>query len=302
MRLLGRIQERFGIALAVRTLFEAPTLAELAKQIAQHGEGSTAKRTASSLPLVLLRAGSATSVSSTVFVHAIGGSAFVYDEIARMLPGDAPVFGLQAPGLLGERAPLRSVAELAILYAATIEASSSSVGRVHLVGWSFGGLVAVEVARLLALGGREAVVTTIDTIVRPQTSAAAPEIPFLMDFCATVRMAPTLDQLRPIVDGVESERRGRIIELLAPLLGGAEPVTHAMGVYESNLVALSTHRIERWGGRVNAIGAGRAPDPAWSEVAAFTTEHVVPGADHYSVIRSPFAEQVAALIGKMDDA
>jgi amino acid adenylation domain-containing protein len=302
MRLLGRIQERFGIALAVRTLFEAPTLVELAKQIEQHGEGSTAKRTASSLPLVLLRAGSPTSVSSIVFVHAIGGSAFVYDEIARMLPGDAPVFGLQAPGLLGERAPIRSVVELATVYAAAIEASASSFGRVHLVGWSFGGLVAVEVARLLALAGREAVVTTIDTLVRPQASAAAPEIPFLMDFCATVRMAPRLDQLNPIVEGAESERRERIIELLAPLLGGVEPVTHAMDVYESNLVALSTHRVERWGGRVNAIGAGRAPDPAWSEVAASTTEHVVPGADHYSVIRSPFAEQVAALIGKMEDS
>jgi len=62
------------------------------------------------------------------------------------------VIGLRAPGLAGD-APLRSIEALADRHLEAVRAHQAS-GPYHLVGWSFGGLVAYEIAQRLSRAGQ----------------------------------------------------------------------------------------------------------------------------------------------------
>lgn len=87
-------------------------------------------------------------------VHAISGSAYAYQGLARLLGTDQPVFGLEAPGFDNDRAPLRSLPGLADEHATTLRAFFPS-GPYRLLGWSMGGNLIVEIARRLSATGAE---------------------------------------------------------------------------------------------------------------------------------------------------
>ncbi|MFP5285448.1 MAG: alpha/beta fold hydrolase, partial [Thermoanaerobaculia bacterium] len=86
-------------------------------------------------------------------VHAIGGSVFSYGELARSLGPSQPFYGVQSPGLDGGPL-LDEVPAMAAAYLAELEAAAPN-GPVLLGGWSFGGVVAFEMARQLRARGRE---------------------------------------------------------------------------------------------------------------------------------------------------
>src|SRR6185369_17266831 len=82
------------------------------------------------------------------------------------------VHGLQAPGLYGERAPFEQVEALAAHYLDAIAHQHAGEPGV-LGGWSFGGLVAFEMARQLELRGeRPPLVVLFDARARVPESRA----------------------------------------------------------------------------------------------------------------------------------
>lgn len=76
------------------------------------------------------------------------------NELARYFDPDRPLYGLQPPPLDGIRPPLRSVEELAATYLGEIRAHQPE-GPYCLGGFSFGGLVALEMAQQLQRQGHE---------------------------------------------------------------------------------------------------------------------------------------------------
>ena len=82
------------------------------------------------------------------------GDVFCYRALARALGAEQPFFGLQPPGLDGERAPFTRVEDLAGYFAAQIRASGEQ-GPCIVAGFCAGGTVAFELARQLARGGTE---------------------------------------------------------------------------------------------------------------------------------------------------
>lgn len=86
-------------------------------------------------------------------VHPIGGNVLCYAALARALGPRFRTLGLPAPGIEGEGAPLRSTRALAERHADSIAATG--LRSFALFGWSFGGLVAVELARVLRERGLE---------------------------------------------------------------------------------------------------------------------------------------------------
>ena len=120
--------------------------------------------TGASSRLVQLQAGE--GQPPLLLVHPVGGSVFCYRELVSRLPQSTPVYGMQAAGLsLGEALP-RLIEEMAADYLRTAS-SQLGDGPWHLAGWSFGGLVAFEIALQLAESGRApASLTLVDTPVR----------------------------------------------------------------------------------------------------------------------------------------
>ncbi|MEV8324225.1 amino acid adenylation domain-containing protein [Kitasatospora sp. NPDC056731] len=152
MKLLARIRTALGADLGMRALFEAPTVAGLAGRL---GAGPAADALDVLLPL---RTGG--GLAPLFCVHPAAGISWVYSGLLPHLGADRPVYGLQARGLRGD-APA-SVAEIAEDYVRQIRAVWPS-GPYHLLGWSFGAVVAQEMAvRLQAEGAQVGVLALLD--------------------------------------------------------------------------------------------------------------------------------------------
>ena len=82
-------------------------------------------------------------------VHPIGGNVLCYLDLVKHLPVDQPVYALQAAGAEPGATPLRTMSDLAASYIEAIRRVRPH-GPYHIGGWSFGGYVAIEMARQLA--------------------------------------------------------------------------------------------------------------------------------------------------------
>jgi nonribosomal peptide synthetase DhbF len=135
MRLVERIHGELGVRLGVRTLFEAPSVAELAGRLgARPPDDGALERV---LPL---RPGG--SLPPLVCLPPATGLGWSYAGLVPGLDPERPVYALQAAwdGPLPE-----SVEELAHDYASLVREIQPS-GPVLLTGWSFGALLAHAVA------------------------------------------------------------------------------------------------------------------------------------------------------------
>ena len=154
--LFARIEAIFGIKLPLATLFDAPTIEELAQVLR-----SEASPTGWS-PLVAIQ----TSGSRPPFfcVHGAGGNVLIYRDLARRLGPDQPFYGLQALGLDGACPPLTRIEDMAVLYVKEIRRMQPQ-GPYFLGGYCMGGTVAFEVAQQIqAQGQRVALLALFDTM------------------------------------------------------------------------------------------------------------------------------------------
>ncbi|UGT62992.1 non-ribosomal peptide synthetase [Nocardia asteroides] len=95
-------------------------------------------------------------------VHPSSGMAWTYLGLADLLEPGRPIYGLQAPDLSGREPSVRSIEEFADRYVREIRALQPE-GPYHLLGWSFGGLIAHHVAtKLRAQGAELGVVALLD--------------------------------------------------------------------------------------------------------------------------------------------
>ncbi|GAA2663089.1 amino acid adenylation domain-containing protein [Streptomyces lunalinharesii] len=153
-RLIGRIRSVLGAEVDIRTLFDAPTVAELGARLAGDRRDDSL---AVLLPLRRARPASSRAAAAPVplfCVHPAAGISWVYSGLLRHLPPDQPVYGLQAHGLTEPAATPADMAEMVRAYLKQIRTVRPD-GPYALLGWSFGGLVAHEMAVQLQEAGQE---------------------------------------------------------------------------------------------------------------------------------------------------
>jgi acyl transferase domain-containing protein/pimeloyl-ACP methyl ester carboxylesterase len=152
LRLFSQIDQKFGKNLPLSTLFEAPTVEQLADLIRDED------REIPWSTLVEIKPG--TSRPPLFLVHAAGGNILIYRDLAYHLDPDQPVYGLQAQGLDGEQPFLTTIEEMADRYLKDIQAVESD-GPYLLGGYCMGGTVALEIAKQLREQGKEVVMLAI---------------------------------------------------------------------------------------------------------------------------------------------
>ncbi|MFJ8795270.1 amino acid adenylation domain-containing protein [Streptomyces sp. NPDC102462] len=104
-------------------------------------------------------------------IHPGMGLSWGYAAVLPYLPGDVPVYGVQARGLARPEPLPGSIEEMAAHYADEIRAVQP-LGPYHLLGWSIGGTLAQAVAtRLEELGEQVALLALLDAY--PNSSAQA---------------------------------------------------------------------------------------------------------------------------------
>ena len=136
VRLFALMEKSFGKRLPLATLFQAPTVAQLAA-ILQTGAPPSLSSLVPIQPLG--------SKQPFFCVHAVGGNVLEYYALARHLGTDQPFYGLQSRGLSGEAQPHTSIREMAAHYLKEIR-EFQPTGPYLLGGRSLGGIIAFEMA------------------------------------------------------------------------------------------------------------------------------------------------------------
>ena len=144
VRLVAQIEQRFGKNLPLATLFQNPTIEQLAACLRQPSSSSWS-------PLVPIQSGG--TQRPFFCVPGAGGNVLYLYDLARYLGSDQPVYGLQSLGLDGSE-PYTDIKDIATTYTQAIQIAQPQ-GPYLLGGHSFGAHVAFEIAQQLQRQGHE---------------------------------------------------------------------------------------------------------------------------------------------------
>ncbi len=158
VRLLEQIHKQFERELPLSALFLRPTIESLAISL-YPGTNSLP-----SSPLVAIQP--AGSNPPFFCVHPIFGAIFPYYELAEHLGKNQPFYGLQPIGIDGQNSPLTRISDMAAHYILALRTVQPK-GPYFLGGWSFGGLVAFEMAQQLQSSGDEVALLAVLDAVAP---------------------------------------------------------------------------------------------------------------------------------------
>ena len=141
-RLMHRIEQQLGKRLPLAALLQAPTIEQLTRLM---GEGASSWSS-----LVPLQPQG--SRPPFFCVHGVGGNVVGFRDLVRHLGSDQPFYALQPQGLDGKQECLTSIPLMAERYIQEIRRVQPE-GPYRIGGYSFGGLVAYEMAQILEAQG-----------------------------------------------------------------------------------------------------------------------------------------------------
>ncbi|GAA2898255.1 hypothetical protein GCM10010517_63340 [Streptosporangium fragile] len=307
IKLISRTNGAFGCRLPMSSIFNARTVAAMADLV----RGSDRQDS----NLVPLRNGEG---GSPVFcVHPGGGSTLSYWELARLLPADRRIVGVEAWGLHG-RPPQEDFAGMAASYAEAI--ATSGDGPPVLVGWCFGGLMALETARALRRAGHEVAKLIVIDCPAPgyddEDDEATRETQPLTESTLIGRFAwhYELELPSPLPPGpaaYELLLKAMQIGGHLPPTAGEEELRTLFDAYAANMTALERH-FEEDGPRhpapdypvllIRAEPDGVVPDRdrtwGWRSLVGPGLSFASVAADHHGVMRPPAVSGLAALVAQ----
>ncbi len=245
-RLMDRIRQEFGLQLPLAALFENGSIAALARFLE-----STGIATKEWSPLVAIHT---QGTRPPIFcVHPAGGNVLCYSDLAQALGPEQPLYGLQAFGLVRGQEAIQSVPAMAETYLAAL-LESFPTGPYQLAGWSFGGMVAYEMARQLEERGFEVgLLAMLDAY--PRDPADPRDAPSMDD--AAMLAAMVKDSLQMSADDIRAiPVADRIPTLVAKLQDSGsvpadfdqEQAERFFGVFKAN--SLNTYVPQGYKGRL----------------------------------------------------
>ena len=146
VRLVSEIEKTCGRRLSLETLYLHPSIARLAEVL------ETGKSARSPRSIVEIRRGG--SKPPLYFPPTLSGGAFICNAILEQLPPDQPVYAYAIEGHSMKKPRSHTMEAMALLCCEELSAFHPD-GPVCLAGYSFGGLLAYEMARHLSAQGRQ---------------------------------------------------------------------------------------------------------------------------------------------------
>lgn len=270
-QLFEEITSVLGSELPPTILYDAPTFGALAELLGR----SVPPRLS---PLAMLRPG---DDKTPIFVfHGLGSGILEFFELMKYLRTARAVYGLQAKGTDGMDRPAAHVEDMAEFGFHAIR-DKQNHGPYTLVGYSLGGLVALEIARRLMARGEEiALLLMIDSF--PSVKSLRPrEHAHLLRIQMAYRLSDSIRALKG------EQRR--------------TPLAHVKKRAAINdSLAVSRYRPNFYGGKVIFVRPehSRWPDPVqvWTPLVGEFVVERVPGDHHTSL--SMYSENLGSLLSQ----
>ncbi len=143
---MTRLEKETGKRLPLASLLEAPTVEKLSLLVQKDDKAITwdslvpIKTTGNKIPIYI--------------VHGIGMNVLLFNNVAKNMDADQPVYALQARGLKSADESFDRMEDIAAHYISEILANDSR-NAFALAGYSFGGIIAFEMAKQLKAMGKE---------------------------------------------------------------------------------------------------------------------------------------------------
>ncbi|MEI2581295.1 amino acid adenylation domain-containing protein [Scytonema sp. PRP1] len=319
VKLFAQIEKKFGFKLPLATLFTANTVESLAKILSQEQEKAVGHQVSragheeekSVAPWsCLVEIQPKGSKPPVFFIHPIGGEILCYRPLALHLGTDQPVYGLQPQGLDGKLPLLTRVEDMAALYIKEIQTIQPN-GPYFLVGYSFGGMVAFEMAQQLSTQGQEVAILAMLDTCRPGYST---RLPFwkrvFVHLDNLLRTGPAY--LKKKLVGWYKWGMYHLREKYMRLLGIKEPSSKDDKYWEivnANMQAVTAYTLQDYPGRMtllrtddksrtDAVGEQYDPQFGWGDVVTGGVDiHYIPGG-HFTFLDEP---NVRVLAEKLND-
>lgn len=313
VRLLAEIRDELGEELPLSAVFRAPTVARMAALVAGGGDLGVA-----AVPIQ-------PSGSRPPFFCAapVLGTVFPYYDLARNLGKDQPFYGLQPPSVALDGPLAPRIEDQAAHFIAALK-EIQDTGPYYLGGWSYGTLVAYEMARQLEeLGEEVGLVALFDAPAPVPSQRLSPWALVKLLFDVVVRdFAPYVRDYLYLLSaarraGSNGRRRAPLsLRLLAEGAAMAAvvppesrlerlrpPQVRAMlrAMRENNRAAAG-YRPSPFAGRVTLFRTGRNgdrdPGLGWGELAGGGVDvKYVPG-NHMNLLRRPHVETLAGMLAE----
>jgi thioesterase domain-containing protein/acyl carrier protein len=307
VRLLSQIEKAFGKSLPLATLFQAPTVEQLAKILHQSGWSSPW------FSLVPIQA----SGSQPPFfgIHSLGKGQEHYRNIARHLGSDQPIYGLDywlatQTKDTKELPKTWSVEELAAHYIKEMQILQPE-GPYFLAGLSFAGLVAYEMAQQLVTQDQEVALLVLFDTACPALSVKSLDFNSLQIHLRNLSQLEMKEKLAYIMMKVNYKIEHYIKSIKPFFRKVAEkfylkfklPMPYALHyslIVEANQKLGSDYALQVYPGKVTlfrasdqAVRYDQVSDLGWSAMAVGGLEiHEVPG-DHLGMFQEPHVQMLA---------
>ena len=251
VRLLKAIEVTFGQTLSLASLLRQGTIAAQARLIAELAAQAPCPRAGLSRrreAVVRIRDAALDQGPQQVLVaiHPVGGNVLCYRELLDRVPADTSILGIQSRG----DGAARTVADMAVGYVDELSAHIPFGARVYLLGWSMGGVIAHEMARLLDNAGMSiATLTMIDSWVGDPTLDAEVVLEgsdlmksFVRDLLQTQEVSKDLESLVSLPEALRWQAvRSLLDDAGGVQLSGAD-FEGILAEHQANFNALIRHR------------------------------------------------------------
>lgn len=262
IQLLGQVEQQFGKALPLKTLFEAPTIAQFADLLKGEGAAHDWKNLSliqpegDDLPLFC--------------VHGDEASHF----IPKYLGNTRPFFAFFHQGEDGKRIEHTTVETIAAHFIREMKQAKPK-GPYLLTGYSFGGIVAYEMAQ--------------------QLTAAGEQVPLLAVF-DTYAPGLHLEAIKADAkpwDGLKKAVLRGIVKRALKNEGTVPARWRNFHIVDTYDQAVKAYMPAPYNGKLTVIKAGQSWGPkemGWEKLTRGGMEVVVVPGDHYSLIKEPHVQ------------
>jgi acyl transferase domain-containing protein/thioesterase domain-containing protein/NAD(P)-dependent dehydrogenase (short-subunit alcohol dehydrogenase family)/acyl carrier protein len=140
LRLFAQIKKKYGLELGLSVLYSAPTIEALARLVRKEEAPPTS---------VIVPIQPRGDRPPLFLIHGLLGTLNFFNDFVAHCEPDQPILGVQSQMLAGATDPVMSMEELAQKYLVEIRAVQPH-GPYYFLGYSFGGVLAFEMAQQLA--------------------------------------------------------------------------------------------------------------------------------------------------------